>query len=495
MARRSVDRVPSLVPVAGDPALRRVSVPVGVAEGSASNGLVSIEDRSAHAPLGGSESIADPEDVLDLVVVGAGPAGLACSLEAKRHGLSFVTLDQEEQPGGTVAKYPRRKLVVSQPLELPIFGKLPGTSFTKEQLMELWGAHGARGRAPFASRRRLPPVRARRRRSVHGPHRCRRPARAPRVPGPGAPRRAAQASACRARSCPRSPTACWTRARTPGAGSSWVGGGDSAVEAAVGLAEQPGNEVTLSYRKAHFFRIRTRSEERLRAATEAGRLRVIHESEVGSIAPEAVELVVGGPGGERVTLPNDDVFVLAGGVPPVELLEGAGVSFDPALRPTLEAPGERGTGLVRALGIGFGLALATLLWALVHVDYYGLPLEERPAHPKHAFLRPARAAGLWLGIAATGLIVVNLAYLLRRSPRTPLRVGLAAGLDDEPRRDRHPGLPSVRRSTARWHPRNTVGGQAFWALLVLLVTGAIGRYFYAYVPRAANGAASWSSPR
>ena len=76
--------------------------------------------------------------VLDLCIVGAGPAGLACSLEAKRHGLSFVTLDQEEGLGGTVAKYPRRKLVLTQPVELPLHGRLDRRSYTKEELMELW---------------------------------------------------------------------------------------------------------------------------------------------------------------------------------------------------------------------------------------------------------------------------------------------------------------------------------------------------------------------
>src|SRR5690349_15359629 len=68
-----------------------------------------------------------PEEALDLCVVGAGPAGLACSLEAKRHGLSFLTLDQADSPGGTVAKYPRRKLVMTQPVDLPLHGRLERT--------------------------------------------------------------------------------------------------------------------------------------------------------------------------------------------------------------------------------------------------------------------------------------------------------------------------------------------------------------------------------
>lgn len=64
-------------------------------------------------------------ETLDLCIVGAGPAGLACALEAKRLGLRFVVLEQEAQIGGTVAKYPRRKLVVTRPVAMPLHGAIP----------------------------------------------------------------------------------------------------------------------------------------------------------------------------------------------------------------------------------------------------------------------------------------------------------------------------------------------------------------------------------
>jgi thioredoxin reductase len=75
--------------------------------------------------------------VLDLVVVGAGPAGIACSLQAKSNGLTFVTLEQSDL-GGTVSKYPRRKLVMTQPVTLPLHGKLDRTSYEKEELVAIW---------------------------------------------------------------------------------------------------------------------------------------------------------------------------------------------------------------------------------------------------------------------------------------------------------------------------------------------------------------------
>ncbi|MEY4773231.1 MAG: hypothetical protein RIT40_266, partial [Planctomycetota bacterium] len=75
--------------------------------------------------------------VHDLIIVGAGPAGLAASLRAKEKQLLHLVLEQEEL-GGTVAKYPRRKLVMTQPVELSLVGPLERTSFEKEELVELW---------------------------------------------------------------------------------------------------------------------------------------------------------------------------------------------------------------------------------------------------------------------------------------------------------------------------------------------------------------------
>lgn len=93
--------------------------------------------RRVHTKTNGQNVKNGSEDLWDLCIVGAGPAGLACSLEAKAQGLRFVTIDQDSL-GGTVAKYPRRKLVMTQPVQLPIYGKLGKTSYEKEELIEIW---------------------------------------------------------------------------------------------------------------------------------------------------------------------------------------------------------------------------------------------------------------------------------------------------------------------------------------------------------------------
>ena len=264
-----------------------------------------------------------------------------------------------------------------------------------------------------------------------------------------------------------------------------VGGGDSAVEAALGLAEQPGCVVTLSYRKSAFTRIRARNGERMAKAEAEGRVRVLFGSELVEVRAAEVVLTLHGEGAARtLRLPNDDVFVMAGGTPPFELLERAGVSFDPSLRPAATPLAERGTGLVPALAAALVAAVACLLFATWNRGYYALPMALRPTHVDHERLRPGAGLGLLLGVASLALVVVNLAYLARRAGW--LRLGSLRGWMTS-----HVATGVAAVLCAMLHaglaPRATVGGDAFFALVVLLGTGAIGRYVYAWVPRAANG--------
>jgi thioredoxin reductase len=425
-------------------------------------------------------------EALDLCVVGAGPAGLACSLEAKRHGLSFITLDQADTPGGTVAKYPRRKLVMTQPVDLPLHGRLERTSYSKEELIDLWLSIAKEEALPIHGGQVFQGVERRDDGSftvrttsheVHARNVC---------------------IAIGRRGVPR-------KLDVPGEelskvayslidASSYqnrrilvVGGGDSAVEAALGLAEQDGNDVTLSYRGEAFTRIRLRNEERLEEARTSGRLRVLLSSKVRAIRADTVEIEMSdGPSRGVFALPNDEVFIMAGGIPPFELLERSGVSFDPSLREPIAPVVEQGTGVVRALAAAFLLALATLAFALKHADFYTLPNTARPEHDSYRWLRPSSGLGLWFGITATVLIIVNLLYLLRRGQKLKFTFGsLKTWMTS------HVATGILALLLALLHgnmsPRDTPGGHALWALGALLITGAIGRYFYAYVPRAANG--------
>ena len=425
-------------------------------------------------------------DALDLVIVGAGPAGLACALEAKRNGLRFLMVDQANQPGGTVAKYPRRKLVMTQPLELPIYGRFSETTYTKEELVSLWQRiafeqgldfrggqvfQGLRrgGDGCFAVETSVETYRAK--------HVCLAIGRrgVPRtldVPG---------------ESLPKVAYSLLDAGSFTGRRVLVVGGGNSAIEAALGLSEQVGNIVTVSYRRPQFFRLKERNREHLEQALEAGRIEVHYNSRVRDIRNDEVELqVVDGEQVRSVTLANDDVLILAGGVPPFELLQNSGVSFDPNLRPKTDPPKEEGSGVGRGLFFALLCVLAALGFYAWNSDYYLLEPAERATHPKHDMLRPGRGLGLYLGIASVVLVVVNLLYLWRRSPRMKLGLGtLSVWMTS------HIATGVLAFLCVALHgamnPRNTPGGHAFWLLFALLITGSIGRYLYAWVPRAANG--------
>jgi thioredoxin reductase len=116
-----------------------------------------------------------------------------------------------------------------------------------------------------------------------------------------------------------------------------VGGGDSAVEAAMGLACQVGNKVTLSYRQAAFGRIKERNAQRIADCISKGKVNVLFSSRPVEFTETSVVLDVSGT---RQEIPNDFVWIFAGGSPPNDFLKKIGVGFgarDMALEASAEA--------------------------------------------------------------------------------------------------------------------------------------------------------------
>jgi len=486
--RRDIPAISESLEVRGSPGLFLAGEVTGYAlvRTAITHGTSVADEVARRCADGGRDGVARDADVLDLVVVGAGPAGIACALRAKEAGLHFVVIEQEEL-GGTVAKYPRRKLVMTQPVALPLYGRLTQTTYEKEELVEIWEQVVSRHELPirtgvgFRGGVRLA-------NGVHevtttaGPLRARNVCMA--IGRRGSPRKLGVPGEDLSKVVYNLIDAQSFQERQVVV----VGGGDSAVEAALGLAQQRGNRVTLTYRKADFLRIKARNERRLLAAESEGRLSIVRNSVVTAIDPASVRLHVSANGvpAHDVDVPNDDVFVMAGGIPPFRLLTAAGVSFDPADRAAATPIAERGTGLLSALAVALALALGTAAFALTQRAYYALPPAERAAAAGHDWLRSAGGVGLLAGVLASGLIAVNLAYLVRRA-----RVGAR--------------LPGSLRSWMTSHlvtgvlaflfllvhsgfqPRASSGGRAFVALTIVVAAGALGRYVYSFVPRAANG--------
>lgn len=435
--------------------------------------------RRAPAPVAG---------VHDLVVVGLGPAGLACLLEAKALGLDAVGVDQAAEIGGTVAAYPRGKMVMTQPMELPLHGRLNKLEYAKEELVALWRGlvveHRLRVRAGVVAQRieragdgfvvatDKGAVRAR---SVCIAVGRRGSPQKLGVPGEDQPHVA---------------YALLDAAAHQGERVVVVGGGDSAIEAALALAEQPGNRVVLSYRRAAFARLKARNEARIAAAIAAGRVDVRFATVVAAIGAATVTLrpadgaPVGGGVATAIDVDADRVFVFAGGTPPFALLEQAGVSFDPKLRPAPTAAVDRGNGLLGALLLA-GAGVLAVGW-LRHdfAAYYDLPTALRSGSPDHEALRPQGPLGLALGLAATALFLANLLYLLRRALRA-LPGSLKAWMD------LHVATGIGALACAALHSaftlRDSPGGHALLAMAIVVAAGVVGRWFYSFVPRALNG--------
>lgn len=432
-----------------------------------------------------SEAPKPSNGVLDLCIVGAGPAGFSCSLQAKARGLKFVTIDQESF-GGTVSKYPRRKLVMTQPVRLPLHGMLRSTSFEKEELMALWTDLAERHRLPIRTGVEFKSVERNNGhyvvRTSRGDIEARHVVLAvgrrgtPRklgVPGEGLPKVAYNLIDAQS---------------YQGREILVVGGGDSAIEAAVALSEQPGNRVTLSYRQSAFSRLKAKNERRIEEASREGKIHVVFDSQVKEIRVREVVLSVKDKSGkvEEGVLFNDDVFILAGGVPPFAMLEKAGVSFDHSRMKQPEPVSERGTNAVRGTLAAMVWTAAAWAWFAAFREYYALSEAERIFHAWHGTLRPGAGWGLLSGVAATLTIVANLLYLPRRSLQGSWIPGsLKAWMTS------HLVTGSLALVLAAihagLHPKDTAGGYAFLMLIVLAATGAVGRYFYAFVPRAANG--------
>ena len=256
---------------------------------------------------------------LDLVIVGAGPAGLSASLAAHQHGLRFVTVDQDNL-GGTIAHYPRGKIVMTRPATLPVVGKIPFRETTKEALMEFWTSVTDRVDLPLHLGHRVEDVVADGDRwiVVAGDQRFRTRTVLLAIGRRGTPRTLGVPG----EDLPKVVYRLGDPAEYRGRRVLVVGGGDSAIEAAVTLSEEPGTDVTLSYRSAAFSRARAKNRDRLQARVDAGRVRVMLESTVDEIAPERVRIRVADTTRD---LPNDAVLVCAGGILPTGFLKSIGI--------------------------------------------------------------------------------------------------------------------------------------------------------------------------
>jgi len=260
--------------------------------------------------------------VYDVLIVGAGPAGISASLRAIEHKLTYLTLERDEV-GGTVAKYPRQKLVMTSPVEFPMYGKFKKLQLSKEALLAFWDMILNRADFNVSTGEKVEDIK----RGedgvltvVTGTNQYRARAVILALGRAGEPRKLG----VKGEDLPKVMYRLIEADHYINKKILVVGGGDSAVEAAMGLASQTGNQVTLSYRSERFSRIKERNSKRIEDFMRSKKLKVLFNSNPVEFKPESVILDVKGTQQE---IPNDYVWIFAGGTPPNAFLKKIGVGL------------------------------------------------------------------------------------------------------------------------------------------------------------------------
>ena len=261
-------------------------------------------------------------DLADLLIVGAGPAGLTASLRAIEKKLNYITIEESEI-GGTVAKYPRQKLVMTSPVEFPLYGRFKKMELPKENLLEFWTKvmkrvdfHCHTGEKVENISKGEDEIFAVQ--TTKGQYRARYVILA--LGKTGSPRKLG----VKGEELPKVMYRLIEADHYVNKKILVVGGGDSAVEAAMGLAHQVGNSVTLSYRQGSFSRIKDRNAQRIEDSIKRGKVRALFNSNPVEFRADSVVMDVNG---KVETLANDYVWIFAGGEPPTAFLKKIGVGF------------------------------------------------------------------------------------------------------------------------------------------------------------------------
>lgn len=258
----------------------------------------------------------------DIIIIGAGPAGISGSLTAKKHGLRFLLLEQDTL-GGTVFTFPRKKIVMTSPMDLPLFGKIKLFETTKAELLDLWQTVLRKNDIKVSENSKVESITSEDGifsvTTLKGDKYT--SARVLLTIGRrGTPRKLNVPGELKEKVAYR----LLEPEEISGKHIIVVGGGDSAVESALLLADQ--NHVILSYRNEVFNRIKPLNSIALNKAVAEGKLEVRLKSNLVSINDETITLSVS-ENGESLELQNDFVYIFAGGELPTQFLEKAGIKI------------------------------------------------------------------------------------------------------------------------------------------------------------------------
>lgn len=258
----------------------------------------------------------------DLIIVGAGPAGISASLNAAKNNLKFLTLEQDSL-GGTVFNFPRAKVVMTAPMELPLWGKVKLVETSKTELLDLWKSVLQKNNIFIKEQEKVIEIIKQENTFVVKTNQTHYTSKGIilAIGRRGSPRKLEVPGEERENVFYRliEPELIHEKNILV------VGGGDSAVESAMLLADEK-NRVTLSYRSETFSRLKPKNLERINEYIKKKRIKALFNSNVKEIFNDSVVLNFNNTTDE-LKIKNDMTYVFAGGILPSSFLEGIGITI------------------------------------------------------------------------------------------------------------------------------------------------------------------------
>ena len=259
---------------------------------------------------------------VDVVIIGAGPSGFSATLAAHEANLNYVTVEQDSL-GGSVFNFPRGKVVMTQPAELPIVGKVKINETTKEALLGFWQAIEQKTGVKINYKERMemitPSETGMLIKTTKGEYHTKTVLLA--IGRRGTPRKLGTPGEDKAKVV----YSLIDSQQYQNMNVLVVGGGNSALEAACSIAEEPGTTVTLSYRSGAFSRAAEKNRENIAKLEAEGRITVMLKSNVKEIKDNSVVISYND---ELVEIPNQGVIVSAGGILPTPFLKKIGIQVE-----------------------------------------------------------------------------------------------------------------------------------------------------------------------
>lgn len=277
------------------------------------------QGKQAMAAIRKNTHAAAVDKVLDVLIVGAGPSGIAAALYAIEQKMSYRVVEQDSL-GGTVSHFPRGKLVMTAPANLPLVGKFRFGETSKEELLGFWQNIENEHDLNVNYHERLESVSHEGEvlRITTSKGECHSKAVLLAIGRRGTPRKLGVPGEELDKVSYRLLDSRQFRDQQVLV----VGGGDSALEAAHSIADEQGASVILSYRGDSFNRAKEKNRQKVSLAQQRGNLTVLLASRIRRITDTHVYIDVDD---DVQVFENDHVIICAGGVLPNELLKNIGI--------------------------------------------------------------------------------------------------------------------------------------------------------------------------